>query len=82
MIVLLLALKLKFPENINLLRGSHEDLRVNKVFGFADECIQKLNENINDPKSVFNLINNVFEYLPLAAIVEDEMFCVHSGIGN
>lgn len=78
----MLALKLKFPENIYLLRGSHEDLSVNKVFGFADECIQKLNENINDPKSVFNVINNVFEYLPLAAVVEDEMFCVHSGIGN
>ena len=37
-ILLLLALKLRYPDQIHLLRGHHEDRRINKIFGFADEC--------------------------------------------
>ena len=36
-----------------MLRGKHEDKRINKCMGLADECIQKFNENINDPNSIF-----------------------------
>lgn len=35
-IILLLSLKLKYPENVFLLRGSHEDRRINKFMGFGD----------------------------------------------
>lgn len=34
----LLALKLKFPDHIHLLRGSHEDKRINLYEGLATEC--------------------------------------------
>ena len=33
-ICLLLALKVKFPEKIHLLRGNHEDKQMNNHFGF------------------------------------------------
>ena len=35
-ICLLMALKLKYPDHIVLLRGAHEDPIVNKVYGFAE----------------------------------------------
>lgn len=81
-ICLLMALKLKFKDQIHLLRGSHEDIRINKIYGFADECQMRFEEDINDPNSVFKRINRVFEYLPLAAVVTGKIFCVHSGIGS
>ena len=35
-----------------------------------------------DPGSVFQRINRVFEHMPLAAVIEDKIFCVHGGIGT
>lgn len=37
-ICLLMALKVKFPDKIFLLRGNHEDRWINQSFGFFDEC--------------------------------------------
>ena len=81
-VVLLFALKLKYPDQIHLLRGHHEDKVVNKIYGFAEECGSKFSEDITDPSSIFQKINKVFEYLPLAAIIDGKYFCVHGGIGN
>lgn len=52
-----------------------------RIFGLGDECIEKFGEDINDPNSIFVKINKVFEYMPLVAIVEDRILCVHGGIG-
>lgn len=32
--------------------------------------------------SVFNRVNRLFEYLPLAVIIEDKIICLHGGIGS
>ncbi|MCQ2820036.1 MAG: metallophosphoesterase [archaeon] len=79
---LLMALKLKYPRNFNILRGSHEDLEICTQFGLAEECKAKLGENIEDKNSVFKNICDLFEYLPLAAIINNQILCVHSGIGD
>jgi diadenosine tetraphosphatase ApaH/serine/threonine PP2A family protein phosphatase len=50
--------------------------------GFGDECTNKFKQDNDNPDSFFNKINKIFEKLPLAAIVEDRIFCVHGGIGN
>jgi len=52
-----------------------------KIFGMGDECIDKFNEDITDPNSIFVKINKIFEYMPLVALVEDRILCVHGGIG-
>lgn len=41
-ICLLMALKIKYPEHIHLLRGRHEDSAVNRVCGLGEECSVRL----------------------------------------
>lgn len=81
-ICLLLSLKIRYPEQFHLIRGNHEDKQINISFGFADECIIKFDEDINDEDSVFARVNRLFEYLPLAAIIDDKIICLHGGIGS
>lgn len=81
-ICLLMALKVKFPEKIHLLRGNHEDKWINNAFGFAEECSNRLGEDPAESDSVFNKINDLFDWLPLAAIIEDKIVCLHGGIGS
>lgn len=81
-ICLLMALKVKYPDKIHLLRGNHEDKWINNAFGFAEECSNRLGEDPAEPDSVFNKINDLFDWLPLAAVIEDRIVCLHGGIGS
>lgn len=78
-ICLLLALKVKFPNKIVLLRGNHEDRWINQSFGFFDECENRLQENPDLPESVFN---RSFEFFPLGCVIQDLILCLHGGIGS
>ncbi len=81
-VCLMMALKVKYPEQVHLLRGNHEDRWINNAFGFADECSMRLGEDPTDPLSVFNKVNEMFDWLPLAAVIEDKLICLHGGIGS
>ena len=50
-ICLLLAYKIKYPENFFLLRGNHECASINRIYGFYDECKLKINLS-----SLFSLV--------------------------
>uniref|UniRef100_A0A8C9GM24 Serine/threonine-protein phosphatase n=1 Tax=Piliocolobus tephrosceles TaxID=591936 RepID=A0A8C9GM24_9PRIM len=81
-ICLLFALKCKYPKQIHLLRGNHEDMLINSLYGFQEECKKRLKEDITDKTSCWSKINQVFEWLPVGAIVEEKILCVHGGIGK
>lgn len=81
-ICLLFALKCKYPTQIHLLRGNHEDPGINAIYGFQDECRRRLREECENPYSCWNNFNKVFEMLPLGAIIEKKILCVHGGIGK
>ena len=73
-ICLLFALKLQFPEHIYLLRGNHESHEMTENFGFMDEVAVKLG------KEYFKYFIRAFNYMPIAAIISNQYFCVHGGI--
>eukprot|EP00656_Telonema_subtile_P006014 TRINITY_DN12762_c0_g1_i3.p2 TRINITY_DN12762_c0_g1~~TRINITY_DN12762_c0_g1_i3.p2 ORF type:complete len:413 (+),score=70.82 TRINITY_DN12762_c0_g1_i3:1304-2542(+) len=79
-ICLLLALKLRHPESVFLLRGNHESAETNKNYGFKEECEERLGES--DGAVAWELFNRVFNWMPPAAIVGKQILAVHGGIGS
>jgi protein phosphatase len=73
-----MALKVKYPEKIHLLRGNHEDRSINEGGGFFMECWDRIHQT----RDVFDRINDMFEWLPLAAVIEKRIICLHGGIGS
>ena len=71
---LLLAYKIKYPKNFFLLRGNHESEIINHVYGFYDECRRRYN------LKVYKLFSDCFNWLPISAIVDDKILCMHGGI--
>lgn len=73
-ICLLLAYKIKYPENFFLLRGNHECASVNRIYGFYDECKRRYNVRL------WKIFTDCFNCLPVAAVIDEKIVCMHGGI--
>jgi len=72
----LLLLKAKYPSRIALLRGCFDSERVSDIYGFHAEVSLKYNQS----SDVWRLFCEVLNYLPLAAVIDTKIFCVHAGL--
>jgi serine/threonine-protein phosphatase PP1 catalytic subunit len=73
-ISLLFAYKIKYPNNFFILRGNHECALINRVYGFFDECKRRYNVKL------WKIFIECFNCLPIAAVIDDNIFCVHGGL--
>ncbi|XXQ37676.1 Serine/threonine-protein phosphatase [Plasmodiophora brassicae] len=73
-ICLLLAYKVKYPENFFILRGNHECASINRIYGFYDECKRRYNIKL------WKTFTDCFNCLPVAAVVDEKIFCTHGGL--
>ena len=75
-LLLLLCLKIAYPTKIFLLRGNHESEALNKIYGFYDECKRRLSIKC------FKKITNLFNILPITALIDENILCMHGGLSK
>ncbi|KAI5059125.1 hypothetical protein GOP47_0025444 [Adiantum capillus-veneris] len=74
-VTLLVALKVRYRDRMTILRGNHESRQITQVYGFYDECLRKYG-NAN----VWKCFTDLFDFLPLTALIESQIFCLHGGL--
>ena len=72
---LLVLLKVRYRDRITILRGNHESRQITQVYGFYDECLRKYGST-----NVWKYFTDLFDYFPLTALVENQIFCLHGGL--
>ena len=73
-ISLLLAYKIKYPENFFLTRGNHESASINRIYGFYDECKRRYSIKL------WKNFTDCFNALPVCALLDDKILCMHGGL--
>ncbi|MHA1777758.1 MAG: metallophosphoesterase family protein [Promethearchaeota archaeon] len=77
-LILLLLFNLKFPHNVLLLRGNHEENSINQLYGFKRTVLS------NFSKGLYSQISHFFSTLPLIAIfsipISFAIIALHGGV--
>ena len=75
-ILLLFALKLRYPDRIVLLRGNHESREMTEQFNFREQSMSLYDLEF------YELTMELFDQLPISTIVNGQYLCMHGGISQ
>lgn len=75
----LLSMKVLAPRTFFLLRGNHELRSIQQAFTFFREVCEKF-RNQQLGIIVWETLNKTFDFMPVAATIDDQIFCSHGGI--
>uniref|UniRef100_A0A0N5A901 Serine/threonine-protein phosphatase n=1 Tax=Syphacia muris TaxID=451379 RepID=A0A0N5A901_9BILA len=75
--ITVLLMKLRWPKYVCMLRGNHECQDQSEGDGFEQACLEAY-QNI----AVFKLFVQLFNYMPVSAIINDQILCCHGGISQ
>lgn len=73
-VCLLICYKIMHPGNFFILRGNHESAGINRIYGFYDECKRRYSIRL------WKVFSDVFNCLPVSAIVDEKILCMHGGL--
>lgn len=76
-VLYLFAMKSLVPNRFYLLRGNHEVAAIQRQYTFGRECETKFGSYGRDLWLAFN---KVFDLMPVAAVIDKQIFCAHGGI--
>ena len=74
-LIFILALKILEPHKFFILKGNHETLEMNQAYGFFYEFSERF-----ESYEKFKEILAVYNVLPICAIINKEVLCLHGGI--
>jgi serine/threonine-protein phosphatase 5 len=75
----LLLLKINFPDRVFLNRGNHEDPDMNRSYGLSGELKKTYGDR---GEYVLACFTDVYAVLPMATVINEEVFVVHGGLHN
>ncbi|KAM5191530.1 serine/threonine-protein phosphatase with EF-hands 2 [Mantella aurantiaca] len=78
-LMILFAFLLVYPKAVHLNRGNHEDYMVNLRYGFTKEVMKKYKVH---GKKILKMLQNVFSWLPLAAVIDQKILITHGGVSD
>eukprot|EP00762_Andalucia_godoyi_P007520 ANDGO_00814.mRNA.1 Phytochrome-associated serine/threonine-protein phosphatase 1 len=74
-LIYLLLAKVRYPDQVFLIRGNHETRQITQIYGFYDECVRKYGS-----ARVWRYCTELFDYIALAAVISKRVLCVHGGL--
>lgn len=75
-LILIITLKHLYPDNVYVIRGNHEFSLLCTQMGFLAEINSTYKNSL-----IYSVFMELFSYMPVAAIINKQILCVHGGIG-